>query len=597
MSSPGSSPADGEAVPRKPSDIETAKLIEQTRKLAQLNSWFEVALNNMARGLSMFDADKRLIVCNAIYREIYELPESLTQPGTHISELVAYHAKKENGDDTPENRERQRKWIERHVAELARGKTFTHTQYLTNGRIILVTNQPLADGGWVDIQEDVTEKTRAQERIAWLARHDPLTETANRFHLRELLEQEIKDLGNGSRLAIHLIDLDRFKEVNDTLGHGAGDALLKAVAKRMRSTVREGDFVGRLGGDEFAVVQSGVLADEQVTCLAGRLLKVLNAPFRVLGHTARVGASIGVVMAPEHGMEPDSLLKKADLALYRVKSSGRGSFALYQPEFEKVANDRVELEYDLRGALAAGELELHYQPIVNLDTREVTGLEALMRWRHPKLGLIPPANFIPIAEKTGLIIEMGEWALHRACQDATSWPDKMKVTVNLSALQFAEGDPAEMAAAALAKTGLAADRLEFEITETVLMCNEERTLEALGKLRRLGVRIALDDFGTAFASLSYLRKFAFDKIKIDRSFVRDLCERQDCVAIVNAVTGLAKALEIGAIAEGIETAEQLAKVKIAGCKEVQGFYFSHPVPADEVGDALLKCEGKLSLPA
>ncbi len=594
MSGPGLLPADGEEVSRKPSELETAKLIEQTRKLAQLNSWFEVALNNMARGLSMFDADKRLIVCNAIYREIYELPEELAKPGTHISELVAFHAKKESGDDSPENRERQHKWIERHVAELARGKSFTHTQYLNNGRIILVTNQPLADGGWVDIQEDVTEKTKAQERIAWLARHDPLTETANRFHLRELLEQEIQDLSNGSRLAIHLIDLDRFKEVNDTLGHAAGDALLKAVAKRMRSTVRENDFVGRLGGDEFAVVQAGVLADEQVSSLAVRLLKVLNAPFRVLGHTVQVGASIGVVMAPEYGTDPDSLLKKADIALYRVKSGGRGDYAIYRPEYEQVANDRVGLENDLRGALAAGQLELHYQPIINLDLSEVTGFEALMRWRHPRLGLVAPANFIPIAEKTGLIVEIGEWALHRACHDATSWPSRMMVTVNLSPLQFADGDPAASAASALTKTGLAADRLEIEITETVLMQNEERTLEALGKLRQLGVRISLDDFGTAFASLSYLRKFAFDKIKIDRSFVRELCERQDCVAIVNAVTGLAKALDIGSVAEGIETFQQLEKVKVAGCKEVQGFYFSPPVPATDVLDALTKCEGMLS---
>jgi len=597
MSGPGSSLADGEAVPLKPPDLETARLIEQTRKLAQLNSWFEVALNNMARGLSMFDADKRLIVCNALYREIYELPETLTQPGTHISDLVAYHAKKENGDDTFENRERQHKWIERHVAELARGKSFTHTQHLKNGRIILVTNQPLADGGWVDIQEDVTEKTRAQERIAWLARHDPLTETANRFHMREMLEQELKDLADGSWLAIHLIDLDRFKEVNDTLGHAAGDALLKAVAKRMRSTVRENDFVGRLGGDEFAVVQAGVIADEQVSSLAVRLLKVLNSPFRVLGHTVRVGASIGVVMAPEHGTDPDSLLKKADLALYRVKSGGRGTYALYSPEFEQAANARVGLEQDLRGALAAGELELHYQPIINVDTREVTSLEALMRWRHPKLGPVSPTNFIPIAEDTGLILELGEWALHRACQDAMSWPDNVKVTVNLSALQFAEGDPAAMTARALERTGLAASRLELEITETVLMRNEERTLEALGSLRRLGVRISLDDFGTAFASLSYLRKFAFDKIKIDRSFVQELCERADCVAIVNAVTGLARALEIGAVAEGIETAEQLEKVKLAGCKEVQGFYFCKPVPASEVRAALRACEAKLSRPA
>ena len=594
MTGLGLHPAGGEIRSRMPPDQETAKLIEQAKKLEQLNSWFEVALNNMARGLSMFDADKRLIVCNAIYREIYELPEGLAQPGTPFAELVAYHAKKEGGHDSAKDREHQRQWIERHAAELALGKTFSHTQHLKNGRIILVTNQPLADGGWVDIQEDVTEKTQAQERISWLARHDPLTETANRFHIRELLEQEIKNLSGGVRLAIHWIDLDRFKQVNDTLGHAAGDTLLKAVAKRMRATVRENDYVGRLGGDEFAVLQSGVTDFQQAESLAHRLLKVLNTPYRVLGEVAHVGASIGVVMAPDHGTDPDTLLKKADLALYRVKSAGRGSYEFYRPEHEKSEFERIELETDLRTALAEGQLDLHYQPIVDLKTRQVTSFEALMRWHHPRLGMIPPATFIPIAEKSGIIVEMGDWALHRACSDAVRWPENINVTVNLSAVQFEKSDPFELAADALAKSGLAASRLELEITETVLLRSEARTKGILDKLRGLGVRIALDDFGTAFASLSYLRNFTFDKIKIDRSFVRDMSDRQDCMAIVNAVAGLAKALEIGSVAEGVETIEQLEQVTSAGCNEVQGYYFSRPVPAAEVDAALSKCQSMLA---
>jgi diguanylate cyclase (GGDEF)-like protein len=577
---------------RKLGQGDTERLIEQTKKLAQLNSWFEVALNNMARGLSMFDAEGRLIVCNAIYREIYELPEDLVQPGTHIADLVAYHAKKEGGRDTPADRERQRRWIERHLAELARGKTFTHTQRLKNGRIILVTNQPLAEGGWVDIQEDVTEKTRAQDRIAWLARHDSLTEAANRFHFGEQLDQKIKELPAGSLLAVHLIDLDRFKPINDTLGHAAGDTLLRAVAKRMRATVRENDIVGRLGGDEFAIIQVDITDGSQAESLAKRLLKVLNSPYRVLGNLANIGASVGIVLAPQHGKDTGSLLKRADLAMYRVKSNGRGAYAFYEPELEKMALQRDELEADLHAAFAARALELHYQPIVELRSRRVTSCEALMRWRHPKLGMVPPATFIPIAEKSRLIVDLGAWAIHRACSDAVLWPADIKVTVNLSAKQFELGDPFVSTSEALAKSGLPANRLELEITETVLMRNEQRTKSILENLRALGVGIALDDFGTAFASLSYLREFTFDKLKIDRSFVREVTQRKDCLAIINAVTGLARSLELCTVAEGIETDEQLARVQVAGCNEVQGFYFSRPVPASELYAALAQCHEK-----
>jgi diguanylate cyclase (GGDEF)-like protein len=594
MGGNASDPQSNEAASRAPAELETSKLLAHTQKLAQLNAWFEVALNNMARGLSMFDADKRLIVCNAIYREIYELPEELTRPGTHISDLVSFHAKKEGGSDGVDERAHQHRWIERHVRELARGKSFTHTQYLKNGRIILVTNQPLADGGWVDIQEDVTEKTHAQERIAWLARHDPLTETANRFHLRELLDEEMKRMPAGGSLAIHWIDLDRFKHVNDTFGHAAGDALLKAVAKRMRATVRDHDFVGRLGGDEFAVIQTNLTGADQAETLAKRLLTVLNASYRVLGQSVKVGASIGVVMAPEHGTDADVLLKKADLALYRVKSSGRGNFEFYQPCHELAPGGQVEIEDDIRTALASGQLEMHYQPIVNVKTNAVASFEALMRWRHPELGMVSPAVFIPLAEKNGAIVGMGNWAIQQACRDAATWPGGLKVTVNLSAVQFERSDPFQIIADALAASGLAPNRLEVEITETVLLRDEERTRASLMKLRGLGIGIALDDFGTAFASLSYLRNFSFDKIKIDRSFVRDMSERKDCLAIVNAVAGLAKSLEMSTVAEGIETSEQLAHVTQAGCNEVQGFYFSRAVPAGEVAAVVAQCERLLA---
>lgn len=575
-------------------NFDTQNLIEHTQRLARLNSWFELALNNIARGLSMFDADRRLIVCNSLYRDIYELPEDLTQPGTPFSKIVAYHTAKEGSANSVEDLRRQQHWLEHHAEELRHGNTFTHTQTLKNGRIILVTNQPLSDGGWVDIQEDVTEKTLAQERIAWLARHCPLTEIANRFHLRERLEEELLGMKPSGRLAVHLIDLDYFKRVNDTLGHAAGDAVLKAVAKRMRATLRDTDFVGRLGGDEFAIIQTDISGPEQAASLAQRLLKILNAPYRVLGANAGIGASIGIALTPEHGNDADTLLRRADIALYRVKSSGRGSSCVYLPDDDKIAHERIELQADLGEALKRRQLSLNYQPIVDVKAGAVIGCEALMRWRHPKLGMVPPTTFIPIAEKSGLIQAMGEWALHQACHDAAQWHSNLKVAVNLSAVQFDHGDLPSIVGNALVQSGLDAARLEIEITETVLLKCESRTLDALERLRALGVRLVLDDFGTGFASLHYLRNFTFDKIKIDRSFVSEMGDRRDCIAIVGAVTGLARTLGIGPVAEGIEGIEQVKSVAATGCQEMQGFYFSKPVPADEVEEAVAQCMAKLS---
>lgn len=564
------------------------------KELEELNRWFNIALNNMARGLSMFDAQQRLVVCNKTYREIYALPKRLARPGTTLAQLVRHHVKQETGRDGADERRKQRAWIERHVAELARGNTFTHTQHLKSGRVILVTNQPLADGGWVDIQEDITERRKAEEKISWLARHDPLTEIANRLHFREALENALQSAKPGHGFALHWIDLDRFKEVNDTLGHPVGDALLKSVAKRLVAVVREGDVVARLGGDEFAVLQAGGGEPGHAEKLAQRILRALTEAHCALGQKVSCGASIGIALAPVHGSNAEDLLKCADLALYSAKSAGRGVIAFYEPGRQQVDATRRQLEGDMRAAVDEKQLELYYQPIVDFKKQAVAGFEALMRWHHPTFGTIAPEDFIPLAEETGAIVEMGAWALRRACSEATRWPASIRVTVNLSAVQFERGNLYQAVLTALEESGLAPQRLELEITEGVLLRDEAKTHEVLHNLRALGVRISLDDFGTAYASLSYLRSFPFDKIKIDRSFVRDLdfAKRNDCLAIIHAVSGLAHQMQMSTVAEGIETLDHAETVMAAGCNELQGFYFSKPVPAGEVDQVLAQCHAK-----
>ena len=560
------------------------------KEFEQLNRWFEIALNNMGRGLSMFDSKQRLIVCNKRYREIFSLPEALTKPGTAFADIVSYHVKKETGRDGPEEIDSQRRWIASHVAEMAQGRSFSSTRQLKDGRTILVSNQPLADGGWVDLQEDITEKCEAEGKISWLARHDTLTELANRFHFREQLSQTFDDLKSGESFALHWIDLDRFKEVNDTLGHPVGDALLKSVAKRLRGVLRGPDIVARLGGDEFAIIQRGAASEEQAARLASRIIRTVSQPHQVLGHTVDVGASIGIALAPKDAANADELIQKADLALYEAKASGRGSYCVYRASVPASGDHRQSLEEGLSMARRNGELELYYQPIINAVSREIAGFEALMRWNHPTLGQIAPADFIPLAEETGLIVEMGNWALNEACQEAMRWSKPVKVMVNLSPLQFERGDLYSAVADALASSRLPAQRLELEITERLLLRDDFGTNETLHKLRRLGVSIALDDFGTAYASLSYLRSFPFNKIKIDRTFIRDLerPNQHECRAIVNAVTGLARQLQMSTVAEGVETLDHANSAIVAGCDEVQGYFFSKPVPANEVESLLTR---------
>ena len=443
------------------------------------------------------------------------------------------------------------------------------------------------------IAEDVTERRRAEARIAHMALHDALTGLPNRLLLRQRLDEAIAagkhrgggGTGRGERgTALLLLDLGRFKAVNDTLGHPAGDELLQAVAGRLRGLAGEGaDTAARLGGDEFAVVLGAPRTPGRCAAFAQRAIDALAEPFVVGGQQALVGASVGIAIAPHDGSDPDALLKNADLALRRAKADGRGAYRFFEAEMDARLQARRAVELDLGRALARGEFELHYQPLVRLATREVVGVEALLRWRHPARGFVSPGDFIPLAEETGLIVPLGEWVLREACAEVARWPRRdLKLAVNLSPVQFKRCDVAAAVAAALAASGLPAARLEAEITESLLMEDDGATLAALHRLRAMGVRLAMDDFGTGYSSLGYLRRFPFDKLKIDQSFVREMQQTADCGAIVRAVAGLGATLGMTTTAEGVETEEQAASLEAAGCDEGQGYLFGRPKPAGEI---------------
>ena len=423
---------------------------------------------------------------------------------------------------------------------------------------------------------------RADERVHFLAKHDALTGLPNRALLNERLEQAMARALRGEIVAIHMLDLDHFKHVNDALGHPVGDKLLQMVSQRLRTLIRETDTVARMGGDEFAVVQCALTQAADATTLAQRIVEVVSEPYEIDGHQAVIGASIGIALAPSDGVAPDQMIRNADLALYRAKADGRAGFRFFEATMDARMQERRLLERDLRKAMTAGEFELHYQPIVSLATDEITGFEALVRWHHPEKGLVSPGTFIPLAEEIGLIIPLGEWVIKDACRTAAHWPADLRVAVNLSPAQFRSPGLLAVVVGALAASGLPANRLELEITETVLLQNNGKTLDILRQIHELGVRIAMDDFGTGYSSLSYLQSFPFDKIKIDRSFVKDITESSSCLNIVRAVAALAKGLGVTATAEGVETKEQLAAVTSEGCDEMQGFLKSKPLPASEI---------------
>jgi diguanylate cyclase (GGDEF)-like protein len=557
------------------------QLITREMELAATNDRFDAALNNMVHGLCMYDADKLLIVCNQSYKDMYHLPDELCRPGTPLHRIEQHRVSVGNAAiDSPE----------RLLGEATAwsGEASAFFQELKDGRIIGVSLKPLLGAGWVAVHEDITQRRQSESRIAHLARHDMLTNLPNRLLLREHLERAVGKLKTHSGFAVFCLDLDQFKQVNDTLGHPVGDELLKLVAMRLRDCIGDQDLVARLGGDEFAIVYDGVQLPERSGELAARIINVVSEPYEIDGRQIVIGTSIGVANAPSDSSDPDQLLKSADMALYLAKGDGRGTYRFFEPEMDRRLQARLTLQTDLRLAIVNGELELYYQPIVGAESRQIVGFEALVRWNHPRRGLILPNQFISLAEETGLILPLGEWVLRNACSQAVSWPKHISVAVNLSPAQFKSGNIAQMAVSALAASGLPPGRLELEITESVLMQDASERLSTLNQLRALGIRISMDDFGTGYSSLSYLQSFPFDKIKIDRSFIRDLAFRDDCKAIVRAVISMARSMKMKTVAEGVETAEQFDLVTVEGCDQSQGYYFGRPMKIEKVMEALQK---------
>jgi diguanylate cyclase (GGDEF)-like protein/PAS domain S-box-containing protein len=461
---------------------------------------------------------------------------------------------------------------------------------LTFGRRVVFEGRD----GYLVAVVDITERRKAEARIAYMAHHDGLTNLPNRESYQDRLRQALEHGQSGSnRVAVLCVDLDLFKNVNDSFGHPMGDRLLRLVADRLRSQVRGNNLAARLGGDEFAVILASEVSPNEVSDFSARLIKILSASYDIDGIEVVIGASIGVALSPGDGSTTEELMRNADMALYRAKSDGGGVHRFFEREMDRLAQKRRDMELDLRRAFANGEFELHYQPLVDIAADRISGFESLLRWRHPEKGMISPADFIPVAEDIGLIVSLGEWVLREACTEAAKWPDAIKVAVNLSPVQFRSRNLVQAVISALAHSGLSPLRLELEITESLFLAETEANLAILHQLRGLGISISMDDFGTGYSSLSYLRSFPFDKIKIDRSFVKDIAERPDCVAIVRAISGLGRSLNITTTAEGVETIDQLDWLRAEGCNEVQGFLFSAARPAADV-EALLSKFGALA---
>jgi diguanylate cyclase (GGDEF)-like protein/PAS domain S-box-containing protein len=430
---------------------------------------------------------------------------------------------------------------------------------------------------------DITERRRAEAQVAYLAHHDPLTGLPNRARHHQNAEEMLSPTNlHGGKGTSFCIGLDNFKSVNETLGPSAGDLLLQAVARRITNTLRQGSTAARLGGDEFGVVLPGVADPEELSTVARRLIDVISMPYKIQGQQVSIGASIGIAIGPADGEEAGKLLKNASLALSQVKLRGKGSFRYFEPEMNARAQARRRLEWDLRDAIERGTLDVHYQPLVSLAKGNVVAAEALVRWQHETRGPVSPVEFIPIAEEAGLIWSLGNFVLQRACRDATAWPEEMRVAVNLSPIQFRGGNVCEIVREALTKSGLAPNRLELEITESLFLDRSNMVLDTLADLRKLGVRIAMDDFGTGYSSLGYLCSFPFDKIKIDRSFVRGIDTNVEQQAVVRAIVGLGETLGKTITAEGIETDAELACLRLIGCEQGQGFLFSKAQPQESL---------------
>jgi len=553
-------------------------------------SQFEAALANMVQGLLMYDNTGRLTVSNQRFARLFGLPWERWKDaalGTTVPETMQLAE-----DWTHVGLTNRPQVLAEHQNLLDHKKPGRSVFELSDGRTFAASFAPMADGGFVITFEDITEQRRNQDQISHMAHYDALTDLPNRVQFYEKMEGLLDRAPDCAAFAALSLDLDHFKSVNDTLGHPIGDELLRAAADRMRGCVREGDVVARLGGDEFAILQLSFDRPQDATSLASRLIDTVTAPYQIDGHQVVVGTSIGIAIAPGDGTVPDQLMKNADLALYRCKSEGGNAYRFFEAQMDARMQERRALEIDLRKALLNDEFVLNYQPIVNLKTGRVNSCEALIRWHQPERGLVPPLDFISVAEETGLICPIGEWILEQACADAVEWPEDIAVAVNVSPIQFKAGNFFHVVASALNKSGLPASRLELEITELVLMHDSNETLALLHKLKELGISIAMDDFGTGYSSIGYLRSFPFDRIKIDQSFIRDLPGSDESLAILRAVVGLGRSLHIVTTAEGVETQSQLDSLRTEGCTDVQGHFFSQPKPAAEIRELFASLYGQ-----
>ncbi|QCI63480.1 putative bifunctional diguanylate cyclase/phosphodiesterase [Phreatobacter stygius] len=547
------------------------------RDVELLAARFDTALNNMPHGLAMFDATGRLVVVNARWGEMLHCDPESIRSGARIEAIVASYA--ESGVINPHDASRIMEMIRRRAGD----RLMNRLEVETSERHIDVAFQPMENGGLVVVIEDITEKRRTEARMTHMARHDALTGLPNRIQFQERLELALTMRSDSDVLAVLFVDLDNFKQVNDTLGHPIGDTLLIEVADRLRFVVGETNVVARFGADEFVVLQSGVRTVNEVAKLAGRIIENLSDMFQIEGSTVVCGASVGIALAPRDGTDPDQLLKSADMALARAKAGGKGILHFYEEEMDRQAQARRATELDLRKAIHNEQLAVYFQPLLNLKTLRITTCEALVRWPHPTRGMVSPAEFIPIAEETGLVVELGRQVLRKACAACAAWPNEVRVAVNLSSVQFDRDDVVALVRDTLQATGLAADRLELEITETLLLQDSASILATLETLREMGVRIALDDFGTGYSSLSYLQKFPLQKVKIDRSFVRNLETDLRSVKLLQGVTRLGADLGLAVVVEGVETYAQMKLIDEPGVvTEIQGFLLSPAIPDDQL---------------
>jgi diguanylate cyclase (GGDEF)-like protein len=561
--------------------------------LALQNMRLETLVNGMSQGLCMFDSQRRLVISNDLYATLYNLPPGLLVPGTTLDEVLGYRLA--SGMTMVGGNEA---YVDAVIDDVGAGVAKRTLIETADGRVIQTHHYPTADGGWVATHEDVTEQREHEARIQYLARHDALTGLPNRAQFREDVEKTEEHIRRGAAAAVLCIDVDRFKSINDTLGHVVGDTVLVEVAQRLRQCVGPADTVARLGGDEFAVLVTTLSGPGDAAGLAERIVRTMTEPFEREGQQIFLGASVGIALAPSDGAVFEMLIKKADFALHHAKNEGKSRYRFFETGMDMAIRHRRSIEAGLKVALAQHQFRLFFQPLICLADNRVRGVEALVRWEHPERGMISPVEFIPVAEETGIIVQIGEWVLREACRLASGWPDDISIAVNLSPVQFRNPGLIEAVISALGAAGLPAERLQLEITESLLLEETKAVLAALHELRRLGVRIAMDDFGTGYSSLSYLRSFPFDKIKIDRSFISGMND-SDSHAIVKAIIGLGKSLGMTTTAEGIETEAQLETVRAEGCDEVQGYLISPPLPAAAVAamlDALNVKARKLAEP-